>query len=34
MILGFIGDRFTEKLFRRVGTLAESGTQVDLSMAT
>ena len=34
MILGFIGDRFTEKFFWGVGALAESGTQVDLSMAT
>jgi hypothetical protein len=34
MILGFIGDRFTEKLFRGVGALAKCGTQVDLSMAT
>jgi hypothetical protein len=34
MILRFIGDRFTEKLFWGVGALAESGTQVDLSMAT
>jgi hypothetical protein len=34
MILGFIGDGFTEKFFWGVGSLAESGTQVDLSMAT
>jgi len=34
MILGFIGDRFTEKLFWGVRALTESGTQIDLSMAT
>jgi hypothetical protein len=34
MILGFIGDRFVEKLFWGLVALAESGAQVDLSMAT
>ena len=34
MILGFIGDRFVEKLFWGLGALAESGTQVDFPVAT